>query len=89
MTATIEAESPPEMEAPAPATGTGNLQKAHQSFEIQDSSGSGRSGDIYTAATDYRVTPRQVSWWSVHEYIAPVLECRGCWPAAGTLSAGK
>jgi hypothetical protein len=77
------------MEAPAPATGTGNLQKAHQSFQIQDSSGSGQSGDNNTAATDYRVTSQQVSWWSVHEYIAAVLERRGCWPAAGTLSGGK
>jgi hypothetical protein len=27
---------------------------------------------------------QQVSWWSVHEHVAPVLEQAGSWPAVGT-----
>lgn len=27
---------------------------------------------------------RQVSWWAVHEFVAPKLEQVGDWPAAGT-----
>jgi uncharacterized protein DUF2742 len=27
---------------------------------------------------------RQVSWWSVHEHAAPLLEAVGSWPTVGT-----
>jgi hypothetical protein len=27
---------------------------------------------------------QQVSWWSVHEYVAPALDAAGRWPAAGS-----
>lgn len=27
---------------------------------------------------------RQVSWWSVHEHVSPLLESAGSWPMAGT-----
>jgi hypothetical protein len=29
---------------------------------------------------------QQVSWWSVHEHITPLLEAIGSWPMAGTLA---
>jgi len=45
MTATFEAESPPEMEEPAPATGTGTYQEARQSSNQQTTSGGGTIGD--------------------------------------------
>ena len=89
MTPPLEAGGGPQTEKPAPATEAGNPQKAHQVTNRNDSSDSGRIGDNNTAATDYRVASHQVSWWSVHEYIAAVLERRGCWPDAVTLSAGR
>lgn len=30
------------------------------------------------------VSARSVSWWHVHEYVAPVLERTGSWPMAGS-----
>jgi uncharacterized protein DUF2742 len=30
------------------------------------------------------VSSQQVSWWSVHEHVAPLLEQVGSWPIAGT-----
>jgi hypothetical protein len=30
------------------------------------------------------VSGQQVSWWSVHEYVAPLLERAGPWPTLGT-----
>ncbi len=41
-----------------------------------------------TLASDFSrenvVSARTVSWWSVHEFVAPVLERTGSWPLAGT-----
>ncbi|WP_052613932.1 DUF2742 domain-containing protein, partial [Mycobacterium tuberculosis] len=40
-----------------------------------------------TVATPSSADPtasRAVSWWSVHEHVAPVLDAAGSWPMAGT-----
>ncbi len=30
------------------------------------------------------IASQQVSWWDVHEFVAPTLAAAGSWPAAGT-----
>lgn len=30
------------------------------------------------------INSQQVSWWSVHEYVTPLLEQAGSWPTVGT-----
>ena len=30
------------------------------------------------------MTSQQVSWWSVHEFVEPILAAVGTWPTAGT-----
>ena len=30
------------------------------------------------------VSSQQVSWWSVHEHVAPILAATGSWPTVGT-----
>ena len=56
-------------EVPAPEKETGTrLAKADA-----DSSGLGSA-----------VASQQVSWWSVHEHVAPLLSAVGSWPMTGT-----
>jgi hypothetical protein len=34
--------------------------------------------------SDFNLGSRQVCWWSVHEFVAPMLAEVGAWPMAGT-----
>lgn len=34
--------------------------------------------------TDPRLASQMVAWWSVHEYVTPLLERVGSWPMAGS-----
>jgi Protein of unknown function (DUF2742) len=36
--------------------------------------------------TDYRLASRSVDWWSVHQYVEPLLQEVGSWPMAGSLA---
>jgi hypothetical protein len=41
------------------------------------------SSQIITCAPDATAS-RQVSWWSVHEHVQPLLDSVGSWPTVGT-----
>lgn len=48
---------------------------------------SGRQHPTATTELDcsaWRLTSRQVDWWTVHEFVAPALSRAGSWPMAGT-----
>jgi Protein of unknown function (DUF2742) len=59
---------PPEWEGPDSPGGTGTDSK----------------NQATTCATDFSNSSRQVSWWTVHEFVQPYLDAAGSWPMAGT-----
>ena len=59
----------------APPTGrTTNTHRPSPKTSTPDSNGS----------TPRAVSSQQVSWWSVHEHVVPLLESVGSWPMVGT-----
>lgn len=42
------------------------------------------TSQVDTANTNISASSQQVSWWDVHEYVAPLLGQIGLWPMAGT-----
>lgn len=45
-----------------------------------------KSDERRNPATDFpqSIASRQVSWWTVHEFVTPLLERVGSWPMVGT-----
>lgn len=41
---------------------------------------------VHPPPADALTASRQVDWWSVHEFVEPLLTEVGCWPMAGTAS---
>jgi hypothetical protein len=56
-----------------PEAQTPNGPHAHTSTTTPDSTG-----------TDWRIGSRQVSWWSVHEFVTGLLAAAASWPLVGT-----
>ncbi len=52
--------------------------------ETRPESGGAGSKRKSIATSDYTTASRQVSWWSVHEHVKPILHQIGSWPLAGS-----
>lgn len=50
------------------------------------STGASPSSDLLSdnRLTGHSTGSRAVSWWAVHEFVAPILERTGAWPMVGT-----
>lgn len=40
---------------------------------------------VHPPPADALTASRQVDWWSVHEFVEPLLAQVGCWPMAGSV----
>lgn len=52
--------------------------------ETRPESGGTGSKRKSIANSEYTTASQQVSWWTVHEYVQPLLDRAGSWPMAGT-----